>query len=114
LFFSHIKEHHELEDMLHKNREELAKLRTNLKFSPENVEVAFSERINFDEITLLEKTAEFQALDLAINNRRRHLYKLEMKKKKNFTNLNYADFNDSELPVFHVYSYSETPSFSCK
>ena len=85
--------------MLHKNREEIANLRTNLKHPLENNDVSFSNRLHFDEIALLEKRAEFQALDLAINDRRRHLYHLEMKKKQNYDN---TEFDDSKLPDIEV------------
>ncbi len=97
------KEHHDLEDILHKNREEIANLRTNLKPSSENNH----DRIYFDDIALLEKRAEFQALDLAINDRRRHLYHLELKKKKNYNDLQCLDDSKSQydIQVFFIQEF---------
>lgn len=67
-----IPEHHKLEDLLHENKEYINKLKSQLK----------SENANLDEMALLEKKAEFEALDLAINTRKQQLYNLEMKKNK--------------------------------
>lgn len=66
-----IPEHHKLEDLVHENRDYISKLKAQLK-----------SESNFDEMMLLEKKAEFEALDLAINSRKQQLYSLEMKKNK--------------------------------
>ena len=66
-----IPEHHCLEDLMHQNREEIARLKSMLDNDSE---------ANNDDLTLLDKRAEFEALDLAIDSRRQLLYNLELVK----------------------------------
>lgn len=70
-----IPEHHRLEDIIHLNREEIA----NLKFHLKQLEVSNSARVN-EDLFLMDKRAEFEALDLAINTRRKQLIDLELLK----------------------------------
>ena len=69
-----IPEHHRLEDIIHLNREEIANLKLYLK----QIEV----NSNNEEIFLLDKRAEFEALDLAINSRKKQLFDLELIKNR--------------------------------
>lgn len=69
-----IPEHHRLEDIIHLNREEIANLKLYLK----QLEV----NSNNEEIYLLDKRAEFEALDLAINSRKKQLFDLELIKNR--------------------------------
>jgi hypothetical protein len=66
-----IPEHHKLEDLVHEYREQISKLKSYLR-----------EVENDENMKLLEKRAEFEALDLAINQRRQQLINLEMTKNR--------------------------------
>jgi chromosome segregation ATPase len=85
-----IPEHHRLEDLLHDNREYIAKLKVQIKSSQ-----------NLNEMTLLDKKAEFEALDLAINTRKQQLYNLELAKNRKLNEQNNDDVsytsNDTNL-----------------
>ena len=73
-----IPEHHKLEDMLHHNQEQIGKLKQLL-----NRKNAVNDRFHHDDdLMLLEKRAEFEALDLAINNRKQQLINLELAKNR--------------------------------
>lgn len=66
-----IPEHHRLEDLVHEKGEYINKLKAQLKTDH-----------HLDEMVLLEKKAEFEALDLAINTRKQQLYNLELTKNR--------------------------------
>jgi len=72
-----IPEHHRLEDIIHLNREEIA----NLKFHLKQLEVNNNAKVN-EDLYLMDKRAEFEALDLAINTRRKQLVDLELLKNR--------------------------------
>lgn len=78
-----IPEHHKLEDLLHENREYITKLKALIKSN--------TSMNPFDEMTLLEKKAEFEALDLAINTRKQQLYNLELTKNRKLSAQNPDD-----------------------
>jgi len=78
-----IPEHHKLEDLLHENREYITKLKALIKSN--------TNMNPFDEMTLLEKKAEFEALDLAINTRKQQLYNLELTKNRKLSTQNPDD-----------------------
>lgn len=69
-----IPEHHRLEDIVHQHREQIA----NLKYYIHNLKV----NSNIDEIAVLEKKAEIEALDLAINDRKSQLVEIELAKNR--------------------------------
>ena len=73
-FICNIPEHHKLEDIVHQNREQIA----NLKYYIYNIKLTN----NIDEIALLEKKAEIEALDLAINDRKSQLISIELSKNR--------------------------------
>ncbi len=73
-----IPEHHDLEDLNHMNREEIIRLQVLLQ-SKNNVES--SEQSDDDDDELADKRAEFDALDLAISDRKKKLFDLEVKKR---------------------------------
>lgn len=92
-----IPEHHKLEDLLHENREYITKLKAQLKSN--------TQLNHFDEMTLLEKKAEFEALDLAINTRKQQLYNLELTKNRKLGHVQHQD--DS------TYSSNNSTTSSC-
>lgn len=70
-----IPEHHSLEDLVHGYQEQLENLKAYVK--------EMDESSSMDEnLALLDKRAEFEALDLAINQRRQQLVNLEMSKNR--------------------------------
>ena len=69
-----IPEHHSLEDMVHKNQATIQRLRSG-QGKPEGPQ---PYDYCADELVLLERRAEFEALDLAIGHRRQQLLQLEM------------------------------------
>jgi hypothetical protein len=69
-----IPEHHHLEDIVHENREQIASLKSYLK-KVTSQSSRFNEDV--DDLDLVEKRAEFEALDLAINERKQQLVNLE-------------------------------------
>jgi hypothetical protein len=73
-----IPEHHRLEDIIHLNREEIA----NLKFHLKQLEVVNNNAKVNEDLYLMDKRAEFEALDLAINTRRKQLVDLELLKNR--------------------------------
>jgi hypothetical protein len=69
-----IPEHHKLEDIVHQNREQIS----NLKNYIHGIKLSS----NMDDIALLEKKAEIEALDLAINDRKSQLLNMELAKNR--------------------------------
>ena len=69
-----IPEHHSLEDMVHKNQATIQRLRSG-QGKPQGPQ---PYDYCADELVLLERRAEFEALDLAIGHRRQQLLQLEM------------------------------------
>lgn len=73
-----IPEHHKLEDMVHEYKNQIANLKIYLRdLESRRATLAESERLE-----LLERRAEFEALDLAINQRKQQLFNLEMAKNR--------------------------------
>lgn len=73
-----IPEHHKLEDMVHEYKNQIANLKIYLRdLESRSATLAESERLE-----LLERRAEFEALDLAINQRKQQLFNLEMAKNR--------------------------------
>ncbi len=70
-----IPEHHKLEDMVHRNQEIIAKLK---------VPITNTHQFAYytDDLILMEKKAEFEALDLAINNRKQQLVNMEFARNR--------------------------------
>lgn len=76
-----IPEHHKLEDINHQLKSYIRELRLNQE----------------DDLRLSEKRAEFEALDLAINDRKQQLLNLEMCK-----NIRIHHFNEVNENLLHV------------
>ncbi len=84
-----IPEHHNLEDIVHQNREQIA----NLKDYIHNIKLSS----NMDDIALLEKKAEIEALDLAINDRKAQLLNMELARNRKLYGKTYTNTsNDTE------------------
>lgn len=90
-----IPEHHKLEDMYHHNQEVLARLKSR------NPNIAASHQFNYytDDLVLLEKKAEFEALDLAINNRKQQLINLEFARNRRLHDSFMSDGNETFMKV---------------
>lgn len=73
-----IPEHHNLEDMVHQYQEQLTQLKAYLR----ELDDQANSTINDDSMAILEKRAEFEALDLAINQRKQQLINLEMSRNR--------------------------------
>ena len=100
-----IPEHHRLEDIIHLNREEIANLKLHLK----QLEVS---RCN-EEIYLMDKRAEFEALDLAINSRRKQLIDLELLKNRKM-NEEDSMLSENSTSFLQVSIYDSKNAFVCK
>lgn len=75
-----VPEHHDLEDLLHEHKEEIDHLRI---------------LVNDFNSPILNKRAEFEALDLAINNRKQVLFDLELEKRRRMGySDSFSDFDD--------------------
>ena len=74
-----IPEHHELEDLAHQNREQIINLKNLLQQTQDDL--IKQQMNNRYDVDMVERRAEFDALDLAINNRKKILYDLEMRKR---------------------------------
>lgn len=86
-----IPEHHKLEDMCHHNQEIIARLKSR------NPNIAGSHQFNYytDDLVLLEKKAEFEALDLAINNRKQQLINIEFARNRRLHDSFLSDGNET-------------------
>lgn len=82
-----IPEHHRLEDILHQKGIEIDSLKSYVNQLREKNEDVMTQ----DDFAHLEKRAEIQALDLAINNRRQQLINLEMAKNRKINETNRND-----------------------
>lgn len=75
-----IPEHHSLEDLVHNYQQQLENLKAYVQeMDNETSSAASSTEAN---LALMEKRAEFEALDLAINQRKQQLVNLEMSKNR--------------------------------
>ena len=90
-----IPEHHELEDLAHQNREQIINLKSLLQQSQDDL-IRRQMNNQFD-VNVIEKRAEFDALDLAINNRKQILYDLEIRKRRELNSS--AMFDDRYVPI---------------
>lgn len=85
-----IPEHHKLEDINHQLKEQISSLRNFIKSNQQQ------------ENELMEKRAEFEALDLAINDRKQQLLKLEMAKNRRLNRNVDKSFFDSQETLIEV------------
>ena len=79
-----IPEHHNLEDIVHNYQEQLENLKAYVR------EIDDDESVG-DNLAILEKRAEFEALDLAINQRKQQLINLEMSKNRRMQEMGSED-----------------------
>jgi hypothetical protein len=77
-----IPEHHLLEDLNHANRDEISRLKFLLQTKTDEPESTSNDD---DHDELVDKRAEFEALDLAISDRKKKLFDLEIKKRLTLT-----------------------------
>jgi hypothetical protein len=82
-----IPEHHKLEDMIHQDHEQISNLKYYINSLRANHEL--------EEIAVMEKKAEIEALDLAINDRKSQLISLELAKSKKILNLSSTNSDSS-------------------
>ena len=90
-----IPEHHELEDLAHQNRDQIINLKNLLQ---QNQDELLRHQMNIQyDVNMIEKHAEFDALDLAINNRKQVLYDLEVRKRRELNST--LLFDDRYVPI---------------
>jgi hypothetical protein len=90
-----IPEHHELEDLAHQNREQIINLKNLLQQSQDDlINQQMNNQVN---VNIIEKRAEFDALDLAINNRKQILYDLEIRKRRELNSS--SMFDERYVPI---------------
>jgi hypothetical protein len=90
-----IPEHHDLEDLVHQNREEIISLKNLLQQAHDDL---CKQQMNGRyDVDVMEKRAEFDALDLAINHRKGILFDLELRKRREMSSSMLVD--DHYVPI---------------